>query len=101
MDKHPPIPPNCDLFYEPNAAKGPYWIINNLAETSICLVDTDADDRMVIAAVAEVAWRIEVDRLDIALGDICDPANNPSVELADEYDAAIQNAYEWREWGRK
>ncbi len=88
---HPPLPPNCDLLYEPEASKGPYWIINNLAETSICLVDTDKDDRKVIAAVARCSWLDEAERIE----------DFESLEFHDQRMIAHENAVAWQEWGNK
>lgn len=80
----PPIPPNCDILYEPVASRGPYWIINNLAVTSICLEDTDKDDRKIIAAVARCAWLDEA-----ATGPKC-------LEQL-----ALNNAAAWKLWGEQ
>lgn len=104
---HPPIPPNCDMFYESESKTGPYWIINNLAVTSICLHDTDKDDRKIIAAVARCAWSDEKRRLKSELGEMCTSnceCDNPTdirstLSIRHAISNAKQNAKSWRLWG--
>ena len=88
-DQHPPIPPNC-----------PYFEGNDFVDQNGARWNTDCLDlfdhyntamRPIIAAVAEVAWRKEAERLRAIRG--CATSCIAMVKACD-------NADLWREWGQ-
>ncbi len=99
---HPEIPPNCDLIYESEAKKGPYWVINNMCQTSICLVDTDPDDRKIIAAVARCAWMDMPHDHKLAMDYVPTAYHTSDDSLAEAWEHLKKyNAEAWRIWGNR
>lgn len=76
----PPIPPNCEILFKKSDDEISYFKTPDF-ESSI-KYGVEFGWRPIIAAVAEVAWRKEMRRIDI------------------EFNArATDNAAAWREWG--
>ncbi len=103
---HLPIPPNCQNFIEVHGRL--YFRVSTARDGSnnamILVKDADSDSRNVIASVAEVAWRIEEERLDIALRGTPMPPYPAAWESIPEWSArneARKNAVAWRTWGSK
>ncbi len=98
-DELPPIPPNCPYFEKYNDEMG--WRFNFSANEFVFL--SCCCQRPIIAAVAEVAWRIEGRRLSATLplldgyGTIWKDKANCDIRRA--VDEADDNASAWRRWG--
>ena len=103
---HPPVPPNCDWFDtlgSPAFKKmdgGEYIIFILLdwpANTPQLAIEGYQRDleiwRPVIAAVAEVAWLREAERLDKVMQQTND-------DVLQEYSHAVLTSQEWAAWGR-
>lgn len=114
MTAIPPIPPGCEFFFKPRGrGVAPGWWFR-LPSPKKCpgegmttalsfLGDAEnADycgrlDRRMVAAVAEIAWRREAERLEKS--ETYRRQDDSLVMIQPKRVAAIRNARAWRAWG--
>jgi hypothetical protein len=94
---HPPIP---------EGSKIRTWDEGKVAELDLCGISLWSGSsywhRHIIAAVAEVAWRRESERLDeslYAMERVGTGSASYRAEIKAQYDAAMEAAEQWRAWG--
>lgn len=96
--RHPPIPPNCDWFFEdegkwfftlPQSGRRNGWIAIEVGAAADM-----RDPRTVIAVVAKSAWEDEYDKWDKL------DAGELSEMDADPRGNARKNAAAWAAWGK-
>ena len=105
MTNHPPIPPNCPYFFENkdgaffSVVDGQKPLMQQVGATIIRLCNVSPEWRPIIAAVAEVAWRKEAERLEEQRSGCNDEAEFCRVgrEIVD----VLSNAAHWRAWGEE
>jgi hypothetical protein len=94
---HPPIPEQCNLFAKFNG----HWVF--MSSVVGCQVDeSKGTQRTIVASVAECAWRREAERYDellYAMERVGTGSDGCRAEIKAQYDAAMEAAEQWREWG--
>ena len=92
----PPIPPNCEQFIDGKYFEPGFPFITTYDRRDVVTLDRIITTlRRTVAAVAEVAWMVEAERLD--------DGNATCMHCEcwrDDVRAAMENAQAWRKWGR-
>ena len=108
MTNHPPIPPNCPYFFENkdgaffSVVDGQKPLMQQVGATIIRLCNVSPEWRPIIAAVAEVAWLREAERIyQEAKADDCADLIFHEGNEDNGYFVATRNAHAWREWGEQ
>jgi len=99
--EHPPVPPNCEYFEKrTGCVHGEAWHFVAAGSDGCvaeCLCHCDPVFRGVVAAVAEVWWLKEAEKLfsDWSAQNGKEPLN---YKLLEDASAANHNARLWRQW---
>ncbi len=94
--KHPKIPPNCRIRHSESENEPCFLFVEK------DLAGFGLTDRKIIAAVAEVAWRVEAERLDLIQEEWCESHDPEDIDrMPKGGDEALDIALEWRVWGEQ
>lgn len=109
--QHPPIPPGCEYFKISTTGRPMFMVRSRNGRRHWVeiakLLRIDAGYwRPIIAAVAEVAWRREADRIvDVTEHGVYEGGGmhyqHAKMEACLKVNAAIDNAAQWRAWGER